>query len=165
METYVAMGGELKDDVPKPSVDGSQGVQASSGERERAASGAAVESVAKRRRRVFGAAERLRIVREAEACRASGVRGSVGAVLRREGIYSSQLAAWQAQLGAAGVGGLAPKKSGRKPLPAGHAETLALRKRNAELERKLHVATALLALQKKAHELMTVLSEPGDGQC
>ena len=124
-----------------------------------------MESVAKRRKRVFGAAERLRIVREAEACRASGVRGSLGAMLRREGIYSSQLAAWQAQLGAAGVGGLAPRKPGRKPMAAEHAETLSLRKRNDALERKLHVATALLALQKKTHDLMALLAEPSDGQC
>src|SRR5215218_8662499 len=55
-------------------------------------------------RRIFSAAEKLRIVRAAAACTE---RGSIEALLRREGIYSSLLAAWRKQLGLHGVDGLA----------------------------------------------------------
>src|SRR5690606_5737729 len=41
--------------------------------------------------------------------------GALGALLRREGVYSSQLSSWRTQLGAHGTGGLAAKKPGRKP--------------------------------------------------
>jgi transposase-like protein len=76
-------------------------------------------------------------------------------MLRREGIYSSQLSSWRTQLGAHGPGGLAAKKAGRKPkLTESERLNVQLMKRNAELERKLHVANVLIALQKKAHEVL-----------
>jgi transposase-like protein len=118
-------------------------------------SGAAVETVAKRPRRLFSAADKLRLVKEADACLASGERGALEALLRREGIYSSQLSSWRTLLGAHGTGGLAAKKAGRKPkLTEAERLNVQLMKRNAELERKLHVANVLIALQKKAHEVL-----------
>ncbi|WP_437943519.1 transposase [Sorangium sp. So ce281] len=76
-------------------------------------SGAAVESVPKPgKRRKFSAAEKLRIVREAAACTQ---RGDIEALLRREGIYSSLLAAWRKQLALHGSEALAERKPGRKP--------------------------------------------------
>ena len=77
------------------------------------------------------------------------------ALLRREGIYSSLLSSWRMQLGALGSAGLEARKPGRKPRLT-HAErhNVELTKRNAELERKLHIANVLLALQKKAHEIL-----------
>jgi hypothetical protein len=48
-----------------------------------------VETVPKRRRRVFTAADKLRIVKTADGCLASGKRGALEAMLRREGIFSS----------------------------------------------------------------------------
>ena len=106
-------------------------------------------------RRQFTASEKLRLVKAAEAALASGKRGALEAMLRAEGIYSSQLAAWRLQLGARGEAGLASRKRGRKPkLSAMDRELLAVTKKNETLERKLRIANALIALQKKAHELL-----------
>jgi hypothetical protein len=76
--------------LPKPQVPVRDGVAASD-KRQRAlgASGAAVETTPRRKRRVFTAAEKLRIVKKADACLASGERGAIEAMLREEGIYSS----------------------------------------------------------------------------
>jgi transposase len=116
-----------------------------------------VESVSPRRRRTFPAAERLRIIKLADACRASGERGAVEAMMRAEGIYSSQLSAWRTQLTAHGVLGLGAKKPGRKvKLDAKDRRNLELVKRNAVLERELHIAHVLIELQKKAHELLGI---------
>jgi transposase len=118
-------------------------------------SGATQETVAKRPRRVFSAADKLRIVHEADRCLASGERGALQAMLRREAVYSSLLSSWRTELGTHGATGLAPKRPGRKPkLTEAERTNLALTKRNSELERKLHIANALIALQKKAHELL-----------
>ena len=123
------------------------------------ANGAAVETVPKRPRpkRTFTAAEKLRIVKRADACLASGRRGALEAMLREEGIYSSLLSAWREQLGARGAEGLSASKPGRKPkLDAKERRIAELTKRNAELERKLHIADAIIALQKKAHEILGI---------
>ena len=152
--------------MPKPTrVSGRDGSQESADpERSLGVSGAAVETVAKRPRRLFSAADKLRLVKEADACLASGERGALEALLRREGIYSSQLSSWRTLLGAHGAGGLAAKKAGRKPkLTEAERLNAQLVKRNAELERKLHVANVLIALQKKAHEVLGLaLPESGE---
>jgi transposase-like protein len=110
-----------------------------------------LETVAKRPRRVFSAADKVRIVTEADRCLASGKRGDLEALLRREGIYSSLLSSWRTQLGANGAAGLSPRKPGRKPkLTAAERRNAELMKRNTELERKLHVASVLIALQKNS---------------
>lgn len=124
-----------------------------------------LETVPKRTRRVFSAADKLRIVKEAEACLMSGKRGDLEALLRREAIYSSQLSSWRMQLGAHGAAGLAAKKPGRKPrLTQAERRAVELEKRNAELERKLHVANVLIALQKKAHEVLGLALPESDGE-
>jgi transposase-like protein len=106
---------------------------------------------------VFSAADKLRILKEADSCLASGERGALGALLRREGIYSSLLSTWRAQLGTHGTAGLAANKAGRKPkLTEAERRVVELTKRNAVLERKLHVANVLIGLQKKAHELLGI---------
>ena len=127
--------------------------------------GASVETVPKSgKRRSFSAADKLRIVKEAESCLASGKRGALGAMLRREGIYSSLLTSWRTQLGAHGAAGLAARKPGRKPkLTAAERRNVELTKRNAELERKLHIANVLIALQKKAHEILGLALPESDG--
>jgi transposase len=145
--------------VPKPSpVPGREAASASeSRQRELSASGGATETVPKPVRRTFSAAEKLRIVKKADACLTSGKRGALEAMLREEGIYSSLLSSWRAQVGANGAAGLEPRKQGRKPkLDAKERQIAALQKRNAVLERKLHVADAVIALQKKAHEILGI---------
>jgi transposase len=126
--------------------------------------GASVESTVKRVRRRFSAAEKLRIVKEADSCLASGERGALEALLRKEAIYSSLLSSWRAQLGSHGAAGLAPKKAGRKPkLSEAERRNVELLKRNAVLERKLHIANVLIALQKKAHEVLGLALPESDG--
>ena len=113
------------------------------------------ESVPPGTRRRFSASEKLRLVQAADAALATGERGALEALLRKEGIYSSLLSAWRAQLGANGAAGLSPRKPGRKPrLDAKDRELLAATKKVATLERQLHIANALIELQKKAHELL-----------
>ena len=128
-------------------------------------SGATQETVAKRPRRVFSAADKLRIVQKADRCLTQGKRGDLEAMLRKEGLYSSILSAWRTELGAHGAAGLATKKPGRKPkLTEAERTNVALMKRNAELERKLHIANALIALQKKAHELLGLALPESDDE-
>jgi len=137
----------ISDHVPSPN----------SGDQQRRVDGATLETVAKRVRRIFSAADKLRIVQEADSCLASGKRGALGAMLRREGIYSSQLMDWRAQLGAHGAVGLATKKPGRKPkFTEAERLNVELTKRNAVLEKKLRIANALIDLQKKAHEVLGI---------
>ena len=154
------MGGEWTlRDVPKPTqVHGRNGsAEKTSEQPSLAASGASVETVPPRPRRSFSAAEKLRIVREAAACVASGERGAVEALLRREGIYSSLLSSWRLQLGEHGTAGLDARKPGRKPkLDAKDRRIAELTKRNERLERKLALADKLIALQKKAHEILGI---------
>ena len=123
-----------------------------------------LETITKRPRRVFSAADKVRILAEADRCLSHGPRGSLEALLRREGMYSSLLSAWRTQLGAHGATGLTAKKPGRrsKLTPAERAK-VELTKRNVELERKLRIATALIALQKKAHEVLGLALPESDG--
>jgi transposase len=118
---------------------------------------ATLETVPKRRRRVFSAADKLRIVKEADHCLVSGKRDALGALLRREGLYSSLVSAWRTQVGDHGAAGLATRKAGRKPtLTEAERRCVELTKRNAVLERKLHVANVIIGIQKKAHELLGI---------
>lgn len=77
--------------------------------------------------------------------------------MRREGLYSSLVSSWRTQLGTHGAAGLSTKKAGRKPaLTEAERRCLELIKRNAVLERKLHVANVIIGIQKKAHELLGI---------
>jgi len=146
--------------VPKPSPILESSTPPSEGDRKQrdlAESGASVESTPPKKRRRFSASEKLRRLKAAEAALASGERGALEALLRKEGIYSSHLSAWRQQLGARGATGLAPQKPGRKPkLDAKDRELLAMPKENAVLKRKLQIANGLVALQKKAHEILGI---------
>jgi transposase-like protein len=119
--------------------------------------GASLESVPPKSRRRFSASAKLRIVKAAEAAVASGERGALAALLRKEGIYSSHLTAWRTQLGARGPAGLVAQKPGRKPkLDAKDKQLLAMTKELARVQRKLLVAHALIDLQKKAHAILGI---------
>jgi transposase len=116
---------------------------------------AAHEAVQPGTRRRFTAAEKLRLVKAAAVAIASGERGALEALLRREGIYSSHLSTWRRQLAAGGEAGLTSRTPGRKPkLDAKGRELVAVTKENENLKRKLRIANALIDLQKKAHELL-----------
>src|SRR3972149_2970137 len=73
-----------------------------------------VEVLAKASRRRFTAEYKRRILREADACTAPG---AIGALLRREGLYSSNLTTWRAQRERGELAGLTPKKRGPTPKP------------------------------------------------
>jgi transposase-like protein len=120
--------------------------------------------VAPKTRRRFSPSEKLRLVKAGEAAVASGERGALEALLRQEGIYSSHLSAWRQQLGARGTAGLEAQKPGRKPkLDEKGRQLAAATKEVAVLQRKLLVANALIALQKKAHEVLGLaLPEPDE---
>ena len=111
-------------------------------------------------RRSFTASEKLRLVNADSAAVASGERGALAALLRKEGIYSSQLATWRIQFGAEGVAGLTARRPGRVPkLDVKDRQLLTAKKEVEALEKKLRVANALIALQKKAHALLA-LTQP-----
>lgn len=103
----------------------------------------------KARRRTFDAAYRQRILEEADRC--SEV-GQIGALLRREGLYSSQLTSWRRQRLAGGLGGLEPKRRGRKSRPPVSAELTQLQAENQRLAARLRQAEAVIEVQKKISE-------------
>jgi transposase-like protein len=112
-----------------------------------------VEVVAKATRRRFTAEYKRTILREADACT---VPGAIGALLRREGLYSSNLTTWRAQRERGELAGLTPKKRGPAPKPknplAGKVAALerAVSREKARADR----AEALVELQKKVAELL-----------
>jgi transposase len=110
----------------------------------------------KRTYRYFSAADKQGILAEADTCE----RGELGALLRREGIYSSQLQAWRKQLACAGESGLVNAAAGRKPSKdVKDREIDALQREKTKLEQRLHVAESLLDLQKKAFSLLEHLND------
>lgn len=109
-----------------------------------------VPEVAKRRR--YTADYKLRILAEADACKEPG---EVGALLRREGLYSSHLASWRSQARRGLVEGL-DKKRGRKPNDPLIAEIAELKKKNERLGRRLQQAEAVIELQKKLSEILGI---------
>ena len=124
-----------------------------------------MESVSPRSRRRFTASEKLRIVRAADAAIASGERGVLQALLRKEGLYNSHLTSWRGQLARGGASALAAQKPGRKPkLDEQGKQLLAMTKRNAVLERKLKIANAIISLQKKAHEILGIARPEHDDE-
>jgi transposase-like protein len=152
--------------VPKPSQSSDPENTPDNGDRKqrrRGLSGASLESVAPQKRRQFVPAERLRLLNAADAALATGKRGALQALMRKEGIYSSHLFTWRRQLAAGGAAALVSQKPGRKPkLDDKDRELLALSKRNAELERKLLIANALIDLQKKAHAILGIALPDSD---
>ena len=94
------------------------------------------EVVAKAKRRRFTAAEKLRLLREVEACQGSG---EIGALLRREGIYSSYLTTWRRQREMGELDGLTPQKRGPKPNPEA-IELAKLRRVHERMKERLRQA-------------------------
>ena len=110
----------------------------------------------KRQRRRFSAEEKRLILEEVEAC---SERGQVAAIVRREGLYASQLSVWRRQREAQGLAGLEPKTPGRKPVhDAKDREIARLEQEKAKLARELELARKLIALQKKTSEMFDLLA-------
>lgn len=123
----------------------------------------AAEVVERAQRRQFSAEYKQRILREVDAALGSGEDGGVGALLRREGLYSSHLASWRAARDRGELVGLAAKKRGRKasrnPLTP---EVERLQRQNARLEKELEKARIIIAVQKKVAALLgnPILDDP-----
>ena len=117
-----------------------------------------VAEVAKRRR--FTAEYKIRILREADACRGDG---DIGALLRREGLYSSNLTAWRRQRDAIAREGLTARKRGRKAKQI-DPRVKELERENTLLKRKLKRAEMILDIQKKASELLGISLENHDSE-
>jgi len=107
------------------------------------------EVTPKAKRRTFSAEYKLRILDEAAACTRPDERG---ALLRREGLYSSHLTHWRRELREGARAGLKPKKRGPKVDPL-TTENAALRRENARLQAKLERAETIIAVQKKLSDL------------
>ena len=108
------------------------------------------EVVEKAKRKRFTAAEKIRILREVEACRGSG---EIGALLRREGIYSSYLTTWRKQRESGELDGLAPQKRGPKPNPEA-IELAKLRHEYARLQERMRQAELIMDVQKKVAQML-----------
>jgi transposase len=103
-------------------------------------------------RRHFSLDYKKRILEEADACTE---RGQIGALLRREGLYTSHLDKWRRQREQGTLAGLAPKKRGRKPKPEA-VELARLRRENERLHHKLQRAETIIAFQKKLADLLGI---------
>ena len=114
------------------------------------------EVAATAKRRQFSSKEKHRILAAADGCTEVG---QIGALLRREGIYSSQLAAWRKQRKVSERTALEPRQRGRKadPAIAEARRVVELTKENERLRRKLAQAHTIIDVQKK---LCTLLGLP-----
>jgi len=112
-----------------------------------------VEVLTKATRRRFSGEYKHKILREADACTTPG---AVGALLRREGLYSSNLTTWRAQRARGELLGLTPKKRGPAPKPKNPlaAKVAALERAVSCEKARADRAEALVALQKKVAELL-----------
>lgn len=113
-------------------------------------------------RRRFTAKYKLRILAEVDVCTKPG---EIGALLRREGLYSSNISTWQRQLEEGALKGLSPKKRGRKkhevnPLAKRVAE---LEQDNTKLAKKLKQAETIIEVQKKISEILGI-SQPDNNE-
>jgi transposase len=111
------------------------------------------EVVAKAKRRTFLMEYKIRILEEADA--AAATPGGVGALLRREGLYSSHLVSWRRERQAGILEALKPRKRGprseRNPLAE---ENQKLRRQNARLTEDLRKAQLIIDVQKKVAALL-----------
>ena len=122
----------------------------------------APEVLPRAKRRSFTASYKVWVLAEADKCRQQP--GQIGALLRREGLYSSHLRTWQRQREAGQMAGLKPQKRGRKGNEEA-AEINQLRHENKRLTRQLEQAELIIEAQKKLSEILGItLEQPKDGE-
>ncbi len=106
------------------------------------------------KRRRFSADYKARIVEEAQACTESG---AIGALLRREGLYSSQLSEWRKLYRTGALKALRDDKRGRKPTKHPLEDEVArLRKHNERLANRLERAETIIEIQKKVATMLGI---------
>ena len=111
------------------------------------------------KRRAFTAAYKARILREYDELESGRERG---ALLRREGLYSSHITDWRRSRDAGAANALADKPAGRPGRNAEAVEIERLRKENEKLTAELTRTKAALEVVGKAHALLELLSESAD---
>ncbi len=116
------------------------------------------EVVVKAQRRRFTAEYKQRILQEADACTHAG---DIGALLRREGLYSSHLTTWRQQRARGALQGLTPAKRGRKADPQA-AEHARLVRETERLKAQLARAELIIDVQKKVSQLLGLPEIPTD---
>ncbi len=117
------------------------------------------EVAEKKKRRKFTAAYKLSIVQQADHCQQPG---EIGALLRREGLYSSHLATWRRQYENGALQGLHPQKRGRKrkPQDPSAGRIAALERENQRLKNQLRKAEIIIETQKKISEILGIDQDP-----
>ena len=107
-------------------------------------------------RRRFSAAYRLRILKAVDACKKPG---EVGALLRREGLYSSLLTNWRRQREAGALREMRGRRRGPTPRPV-DPRVKQLEAENRRLQRKLQRAETIIPLPKKVAEILGIPLTP-----
>jgi len=105
------------------------------------------EVVPKAKRRQFSVAYKKRILTEVDGCTEAG---QIGAILRREGLYSSHLTTWRRQRDRGELAG----RQGRPAIPEPEQELARLRQENERLQQRLAQAEAIIDVQKKVSQLI-----------
>jgi transposase-like protein len=118
------------------------------------------ELIERPRRRRFSAEYKLDVLREADACTRPG---EVGALLRREGLYTSHLTYWRKQREEGALKAL-ERPRGRKPADRRDAELAALRRRAERAEAELEQARKVIEVQGNVSALLGELLEPKGAQ-
>ena len=113
------------------------------------------EVTGRKPRRKFTAKYKLRMLKKADVCTESG---QLGALLRQEGLYSSNLTTWRKQKDEGLLIAMSPKKRGRKPQPKNPLglEVARLQKENQRLKSKLKQAELIIDAQKKISEILGI---------
>ena len=120
--------------------------------------GTDTEVVPQARRRSFTKADKRRILQEADRCTQPG---EIGALMRREGVYSSSLSTWRRQREAGDLAALAPQKRGPKadPRRADALQIAQLTRDNDKLKVQLDKANLVIEVQKKVGALLALLEQ------
>ena len=114
------------------------------------------EVVPKAKRRKFSVEYKRRILEEADHCTETG---QIGALLRREGLYSSHLSTWRRQRDQGVVQALGPKKRGRRRKDELEREVCRLQGENERLRASLEQAETIIEVQKKLSRLLGLAME------
>ena len=120
-----------------------------------------VEVAEKAARRQFNAEYKRKILKEADACTQEG---EIGALLRREGLYSSHLSVWRAARERGEIAGLAPKKRGPKVAPPDPRDRkiVELERETRRWKARAERAEALVDLQKKVSQILGIALPEND---
>ena len=114
------------------------------------------EIVPKAKRRKFSAEYKRGILEEADNCTEPG---QIGALLRREGLYSSHLSTWRQQRERGALEALSPKKRGRKRKDELEREVARLQREIERLQTRLEQAETIIEVQKKLSRLLGLATE------